>query len=72
MYNKEINKLISQINEGYSDIEVDTTICLDLKEAISKVADSPSIASTLFKFFSNTLNQFKNRSVYLDRGPFEY
>lgn len=67
MYNKEINKLISQINEGYSDIEVDTTICLDLKEAISKVADSPSIASTLFKFFSNTLNQFKNRSVYLDR-----
>lgn len=72
MYKKEINKLISQINEGYRDIEVETTICLDLKEAISKVADSPSIASTLFKFFSNTLNEVKNRNIYLDRRPFEY
>lgn len=72
MYKKEINKLICQINEEYGDIEVDTTICLDLKEAISKVADSPSIASALFKFFSNAINELKSRTIYLDRRPFEY
>lgn len=66
MYKKEINKLIYQINEDYSDKEVDTGILLDLKEAISKVADSPSIASALFKFFSNTVNELKDRNIYLN------